>query len=303
MFVPRKKKTKPSLDSDSSTTFSTTSSTFINNDTLSKVLDPSDHVLMDNYNILHYIFKYTWKANFSAPVHEALLSGINVLDIGCGPGTWILDMATTYSKSTFYGLDISPTFPSQIKPVNAEFILADALEGLPFEDNFFGLIYLRFLNKSFTKDDWRTKLLDELMRVTNPGGWIEMMESGLVLLNPAPNLEKVWNAGRVLLEENGVWVDMAYELENLLKSHPQSLNVTFQEVWHAVGTWGGKDGEIWADHMIQSATLTSQSLLQYWGMSPEEFQKFVRELSEQLHSFDYNTSFSTIRVFCQKART
>ena len=63
MFVPRKKKTKPSLDSDSSTTFSTTSSTLITTDSLSKVLDPDDNVLMDNYNIQHYIFKHTWKVS------------------------------------------------------------------------------------------------------------------------------------------------------------------------------------------------------------------------------------------------
>jgi len=107
---------------------------------------------------------------------------------------------------------------------------------------------------------------------------------------------------RVLLEENGVWVDMAYGLEDLFKSHPQSLNVTFQEAWHAVGAWGGKDGEIWATHMIQSTAITGQSMSQYFGMTIEEFEKFVTELSEQLYSFDYNTSFSTIRVFCQKAR-
>ncbi|CAG8583660.1 5371_t:CDS:2, partial [Paraglomus occultum] len=324
LFILRKKKIKPNLDIDSSTTSSSTSSS--NTDMLSKVLDPDDNFLMDNYNMLHYMFKHIWKANFSAPVHKALESGINVLDIGWAHirertstelhqhylidrssfiitlGTWVLDMATIYSKSTFYGIDILPAFPSQIKPMNAEFITADVLKGLPFEDNFFGLIYLRFLNRSFTKTDWQTKLLDEIMRVTKPGGWIETMESGLVLLNPAPNLEKAWDAGRVLLEKNGAWVDMAYGVETLFKSHPHCLNVTFQEVWHAMGTWGGRDGEIWANFIIQYTAITSQSLSQYWGMTPEEFQKFVIELSEQLHSLDYNTSFSTIRVFCQKTR-
>lgn len=37
----------------------------------------------------------------------------------CGPGTWVLDMGSAYynnKKSVFVGIDISPTFPNQIKP-------------------------------------------------------------------------------------------------------------------------------------------------------------------------------------------
>ena len=32
-----------------------------------------------------------------------------VLDIGCGPGGWIIEMAQAYPQMKLYGIDISPT--------------------------------------------------------------------------------------------------------------------------------------------------------------------------------------------------
>src|ERR1700722_6499167 len=62
----------------------------------------------------HYIFRYIWQSIYSAPMHEKLVSeNLRVLDSGCGPGTWILDMANSYKKSIFVGVDLSSSmFPS-----------------------------------------------------------------------------------------------------------------------------------------------------------------------------------------------
>jgi hypothetical protein len=32
---------------------------------------------------------------------------INVLDVGCGPATWLLELATEHPKASFYGIDIA----------------------------------------------------------------------------------------------------------------------------------------------------------------------------------------------------
>lgn len=46
--------------------------------------------------------------NFISPVHELLVSEKKhkVLDIGCGPGTWVLEMATEYPNSGIYKKNI-----------------------------------------------------------------------------------------------------------------------------------------------------------------------------------------------------
>ncbi|CAG8455914.1 18159_t:CDS:2 [Acaulospora morrowiae] len=50
----------------------------------------------DRTHLMHCIFKEIWKANFLAPVETAFRQGAKVLDIGCGVGTWVNDMASDY---------------------------------------------------------------------------------------------------------------------------------------------------------------------------------------------------------------
>lgn len=80
--------------------------------------------------------------------------GIHVLDAGCGPGTWTLEMAETYPSSKFVGIDTSCVFPENIKPGNVEFVIANLAKPLPFPDNHFDYIHQRFLLLGLTSDDW-----------------------------------------------------------------------------------------------------------------------------------------------------
>src|SRR6185369_10108053 len=38
------------------------------------------------------------------------------LHYSCGAATWLLEMATEYPACSFTGIDISPMFPTEIKP-------------------------------------------------------------------------------------------------------------------------------------------------------------------------------------------
>jgi hypothetical protein len=62
----------------------------------------------ESFNVEHYLFRFQWQSNFSSPIEQNLLSGgVKVLDVGCGTGTWILDMAREYHPSNIYiGIDI-----------------------------------------------------------------------------------------------------------------------------------------------------------------------------------------------------
>jgi ubiquinone/menaquinone biosynthesis C-methylase UbiE len=100
--------------------------------------------------------------NFHAPIEEDLKKGINVLDSGCGPGTWTLEMAETYKESKFYGVDASSIFPDTTKPANADFVVANLAKSLPFPENHFDFIFQRLLIFGLRDEDWtnvRLKLL------------------------------------------------------------------------------------------------------------------------------------------------
>ncbi|CAI2185370.1 17066_t:CDS:2, partial [Funneliformis geosporum] len=143
----------------------------------SKYYLPNDLTEIDRLEKQHYLFRHIWQGNFSAPVHEHLRKKENhacVLDVGCGPGTWVTEMAYEYPSAVFVGVDISPIFPSELKkPENATF-LQNMLDGLPFEDDTFDFVYQRFLASAISEEQWKDEVIYELYRVTKPGGWVEL---------------------------------------------------------------------------------------------------------------------------------
>ncbi|PKY41984.1 S-adenosyl-L-methionine-dependent methyltransferase [Rhizophagus irregularis] len=139
----------------------------------------------------NFIIKYLFQGNFSAPVEEKLTLGCKVLDVACGPGTWLLDLATIYDKSNFFGLDIKPVFPKEIKPCNLEFIEADIFDGLPFRDNEFDFTHIESMVNILTTEQWNFTL-SELIRVTKPGGYIEITELYLNIDKTSPNFYTIY---------------------------------------------------------------------------------------------------------------
>ncbi|CAG8507824.1 3280_t:CDS:2 [Racocetra fulgida] len=90
----------------------------------------------------------------------------------CGSGAWVLEMATEHQRPQFVGVDIAPLYPSEIHPTNVKFRQANVLSGLPFEDETFDFVYMRFMTFAFTINDWE-RALKEILRVTKKaiGEW------------------------------------------------------------------------------------------------------------------------------------
>jgi ubiquinone/menaquinone biosynthesis C-methylase UbiE len=105
-----------------------------------------------------------------------------ILDIGCGPGGWVLDVAYTYSRVEVAGIDVSKTMIGYANArarsqgiANASFEVMDASQPLAFSDSTFDLVNERFLAGSFYRAVW-PGLLKECFRVTQPGGILRMTE-------------------------------------------------------------------------------------------------------------------------------
>lgn len=91
-------------------------------------------------------------------MEEALEHGIKVLDIGCGPGKWTLEMAKDFPASRFTGTDRAPVFPKSSPYSNCRFLQADTLKGLPFADNTFDYVFQRCVLRQGVPETeiWRT---------------------------------------------------------------------------------------------------------------------------------------------------
>lgn len=37
-----------------------------------------------------------------------------IYKIRCGPGSWLLDLASKYENSYFFGIDVKPVYPNEV---------------------------------------------------------------------------------------------------------------------------------------------------------------------------------------------
>ncbi|GAC1381518.1 MAG: hypothetical protein NVSMB33_08220 [Ktedonobacteraceae bacterium] len=106
-----------------------------------------------------------------------------ILDVACGPGSWVLDVAYEYPKTQVTGIDISRNSieyararaRTQGLENNTTFEVMDATRRLKFPDQCFDLINCRFLVGFMAPANW-PDLLHECIRITRPGGFIRLTE-------------------------------------------------------------------------------------------------------------------------------
>jgi ubiquinone/menaquinone biosynthesis C-methylase UbiE len=111
------------------------------------------------------------------------LSGIKViLDLGCGPGGWVLEVAREHPDIRVIGIDISRAMIqfAQAQALsrgygNASFMVMDVKQPLAFEDASFDLVNERTLYGVMAPGEW-PQLLAECKRILRPGGIIRLTE-------------------------------------------------------------------------------------------------------------------------------
>jgi SAM-dependent methyltransferase len=104
----------------------------------------------------------------------------DVLDIGCGPGGWLLEMAYAHPHLRATGVDISQGMIDYANALarangldNAQFHVANAIDPLGFPDGTFDLVNVRHLEGVIPAAAWPA-LLKEMVRVSRRGGIIRI---------------------------------------------------------------------------------------------------------------------------------
>lgn len=112
-----------------------------------------------------------------------------VLDAGCGPGGWALSFAKQNPHLSVTGVDISElmisyaTVQAQREKIhNIRFATMNALERLPFPDNYFSMVNMRTAIAWIPRERW-SSVLQEYYRVIRPGGSIRLGETDITLSN------------------------------------------------------------------------------------------------------------------------
>ncbi|RHZ88613.1 hypothetical protein Glove_21g376 [Diversispora epigaea] len=289
------------FDSESNNNDSYTCRSFIS-DSSTKAESKHSYILTDSFDESerikrkHFVIKYIFEGNFSAPVQDLLTNGCRVLDIGCGPGTWILDTASEFTQSSFIGLDIFHMFPSEIKPNNADFIVADAQNNLPFESNYFDYIHLGDMGFCFSDYDFDHVVIPECVRILKPGGWIEFQESHRKMNNEGPCSVKFTTMAKKLLETMDI--KSTHYSQNDLKKNSYITNINEDVKLIPLGSWGGKLGEEFEEAFIIALLSFAKPVANMYNCPAEEINELINNMRSEMS--EYKSSYDFIRTFGQK---
>ena len=125
------------------------------------------------------------------------LNGItHILDIGCGPGAWAVDVAKCYPHTQVIGIDVSTTMLTSAKSEaqrqavnNVAFLHMNALQPLNFPPQHFDLVNIRAGVEYIPHKHWGS-LLQECHRITRSGGILRLIETDRIALTNSYAFER-----------------------------------------------------------------------------------------------------------------
>ncbi|KAG9286633.1 hypothetical protein G9A89_005401 [Geosiphon pyriformis] len=254
---------------------------------------------IDRLQVQHHMFREIFGGNFHAPVDYKMRSGAMVLDIGCGPGTWLCELAGEYKATQFYGVEFQNIFPSQ-KPRNLQFILTDILTGIPFRIQF-DYIHVRFFLLWFTSQNWETLILQKLPKLLASGGWIEILEPDIQIKNPGPTTQRVISALLTRLRSHQIDIDIVNTFKSLLESTGEYRLVEDKVAMIPMRKSAGTLGKI-ADYTTQNTLLAIQAqaehLMPALEVKQAEFDNMVAEMGREVNYYD--SHIRMVRILAQK---
>ncbi len=128
------------------------------------------------------------------------LSGVqNILDIGCGPGEWVLSVARSYPWCQVTGIDLSQTMTDyasytaqEQKIYNVQFLVGDARQPLAFPDASFDIVNARTVAGFLSTTTW-PRLVQECSRLLRPGGAMCSTEGESLGITTSPSLTRFYS--------------------------------------------------------------------------------------------------------------
>ena len=112
---------------------------------------------------------------------EAGARGKRLLDVACGTGRTLAQIAEAHPELKLYGLDLSPYYVQEARGTLADVpnvsLVAENAEHMPFADALFDVVTSVYLFHELPRNA-RRKVIAEMHRVLRPGGLLVIEDSG-----------------------------------------------------------------------------------------------------------------------------
>jgi SAM-dependent methyltransferase len=240
---------------------------------------PEHDLEIDRLDLQHYAYLLALGTNHLAPIEAPS----RILDVGTGSGQWAFDMCREFPQAFAIGLDLRPSKPKA--PSNYAFVRASMLDGLPFEDGSFDFTHERLvLVTGIPPQRWEAAL-SELVRVTKPGGWVEVMEAGRDFVAAGPATLHLYELAGRLASAHGLDPDGSIARRLATELRARGLQQVEQtEVALPIGEWAGRLGSLILSDVRAGFTRMGLAMPKI-GVDEEEFTgllgKALRECEER----------------------
>lgn len=230
---------------------------------------------VDRLDLQHYALRAALRCNHLAPVGPAA----RILDTGCGTGQWGFDMCQELPDALVVGLDLVRGKPDE--PAGYRHVKGNILHGLPFRDACFDFVHQRLLFSGVPARSW-PEVVADLVRVTRPGGWVELVEPMSVMepMGPATtrlNRLALGLADALELDTTGA---VFRALDGYLRDAGLA-GVTRREHALPVGQWGGEVGSFMATDIRAAFTRICEVVQARSGLPTEEAHELIQRAQEE----------------------
>ena len=230
---------------------------------------------IDRLDIQHYALRETMGANFLAPVERPQL----VLDVGCGTGQWGFEASLQFPEALVIGLDLVAGKPN--RPSRYHQVKANLLQGLPFVRDKFDFVHERLIVTGVPVASW-PPVVAEFVRVTRPGGWVELVEPPLALEQAGPATE------RLLALTTGISAALGLDttrvvfdsLDDYLRQ-ASLVSVVRRQLSMPIGRWGGQIGSLLVTDLRSGFTRVCEVLQARSKLSAEEAVDLIQRAQEE----------------------
>lgn len=234
-----------------------------------------------------------------------------VLDVACGTGGWLIELAKTYSTlSQLIGVDISKRMVNRAKAAAEEqhvqdrvsFRVMDALYLVDLPDNTFNLANLRLAVSFLRSWEW-PQALHELRRVTQRGGVVRVTETDLPDQSTSPALQRLFHllaqayhlAGKYFRDQaHGVSDDLAGLLAQ------QGLQDIQTKVYRTEIRAGTENGQLFFEDM-KYLFRTNVPFLYKWIKMPDDYEDLYQQMLCETQQPDFAVTSQTITAWGIKA--
>ncbi len=259
----------------------------------SSYLLPKDLQEKNRLDFQHFLLRRLLGGNYAAPLPPSTRS---ILDVGCGTGLWVREMAQQFPRAHVIGLDLELSNAAQNHPANCWFVTGNILQGIPFSSESFDAVHQRLLVAALPAQAWPV-VVKELARVTSPSGWVELLEIGQSVTNPGPATSHYLEWWMELSKRTAFDITLVEHLGDLLQD--AGLQHVHQRTIKApAGQWGGHAGVLLAADMVEVLRAVKQRFCQMLQLAPALVDATIEALPAEWEQ--YHTMFHFYLAYGQK---